>query len=281
MPGTPPEKRHRPWLFLIATLLLVTLFAASAHGTTATGGREFRYGTVASRGLKLSDNGNPIWVAYDSNGQKVAEFGEATGAYEKAEAMSAAAYTALVLSQGRPDPQLGDEIQSVLVGADASLLERSEHNIGYWTEFYTTEGDEKTWWGPVEGALITAFDGRHPSVSAEDGAYAVSYYIPPCPCFAMPYDHWVHAQVRYEYFNPKSDRLGSYFVSRPAYDYCSGYSACPNDYTLSGMLNQLAVTSIEGAIATNTYRHLDIPVDVAVLSGKATVENQARTGIGI
>ncbi len=129
--------------------------------------------------------------------------------------MSPAAYAALLIARDIPVPDFSDDIQSVLVGSSGSLRYSSADNIGYWTDCYFEENGDKTWWRPIEGAKITAFDGHIPSCSDEDGSYVVRYFIPPCPCFSFPYDHWVRAELRYQYFNPKSNRPGAYFVSRP------------------------------------------------------------------
>lgn len=268
-------------IILWTAILLCAFFAGRSFAADANGGYEFRYGTVFSKGLVLSENQLPIWVTYNSDGDKVEEIGEAGGDLAGARVMSPTAYRALLIALDLPAPDFSDDIQSVLVSRTNDLLYSSADNIGYWADFYTEADGEKTWWGPIQGAAITAFDGRMPASSDGDGSYLVSYYIPPCPCFTFPYNHYVRAELRYRNFNPKSNQLGSYFVSRPAYDYCSGLSACPIGFTLTGAMTQTSMTGIEASIATNTYRKLDIPVDVAVLSGMAQLENEQRPGVQI
>jgi hypothetical protein len=67
-------------------LLLLSLFICTLGLTDsfASGGARYRMGTVATKGIVLSENGNPIWVEYGRNGDIVSYIGEAVGNYAEA-----------------------------------------------------------------------------------------------------------------------------------------------------------------------------------------------------
>jgi RHS repeat-associated protein len=75
-------------------LLLLSLFICTFGLTNsfASGGARYRMGTVAAKGIILSENGNPIWVEYGKNGDIVSYIGEAVGNYADAAVIPASVY---------------------------------------------------------------------------------------------------------------------------------------------------------------------------------------------
>ncbi|MFO7607499.1 MAG: DUF2235 domain-containing protein [Desulfurivibrionaceae bacterium] len=75
-------------------LLLLSLFICTLGLTDsfASGGARYRMGTVAAKGIILSENGNPIWVEYGNNGDIVSYIGEAVGNYADAAVIPASVY---------------------------------------------------------------------------------------------------------------------------------------------------------------------------------------------
>lgn len=56
----------------------------------------YKFGAVYTRTVVEGPNGRPVYVEYDSSGKEASEIGEATGKYEQARLMAAAAYNALL-----------------------------------------------------------------------------------------------------------------------------------------------------------------------------------------
>jgi len=211
------------------------------------------------------------------------------------------ASVALVLHQSPLDLQrlqtIPESARAVLLGKDRNVITTADVNIGYKAAFYTREdgGDDSlgqsslggyrkgqgTLWGPVAGAKVETSMSRFPVYSDENGHYVAPYFIPPCPGFAMDYNNSVFVQLRYQHFDPKRrSPFGTWYEWRQGYDYCVGYSEGYFGASLAGLAAKMSLMSIEAAMAQPINR-VDFSIDVAVLTGQASMQNQSRPGIPV
>jgi hypothetical protein len=168
---------------------------------------------------------------------------------------------------------LPEDVAAVLLSRDGRVLDTGLVNIGYLTAYYTPHeatGDVADYegryylrgyqtgdqlWGPIAGAKMTAFDGRFPSYSDENGQWSVYYIIPPCPGFSFQYPHHVMAELRYHTFDPQQTRPGVYYEYMPAFDSCMGFSEILTPFTLMGAITKLALIGIESSGPQPMYRY--------------------------
>jgi len=190
-----------------------------------------------------------------------------------------------------------DSARAVLLGEDRRVIATADVNIGYVAAFYTPEGgqDESkgrsslggyrpgqgTLWGPVAGAKVETSLSRFPAYSDENGHYVASYFIPPCPGFAMDYNNNIFVQLRYQHFDPKRrSPFGTWYEWRQGYDYCVGYSEGFFGASLAGLAAKMSLMSIEAGMAQPINR-VDFSIDVAMLTGRAQMGNESRPGIPV
>lgn len=190
-----------------------------------------------------------------------------------------------------------DTARAVLLGEDRRVLATAEVNIGYLAAYYSSQesgasllGDNSLWgyqkgqdqlWGPIAGAKVQTSLGRQPTFSDETGFYVAPYFIPPCPGFFFEYNTNVYVELRYQQFDPqRRTPFGSWYESRPGWDYCVGFSEGVSASTLGGAVTQLSLMDIEASMVQPTHR-IDFSIDVAVLTGQASMQNEPRAGVGV
>ena len=134
--------RVRPHVALLLILLTAIFFAflrdAVATGglRTISGGIRTINGRIGARGAVLGEHDKPVWVEYDQEGEVARIIGEAVEELADARVVSAKAYLAHFESEAAaPDPRVGEDTESVLVGPSMEVLEASGNNIGYLVAF--------------------------------------------------------------------------------------------------------------------------------------------------
>ena len=188
--------------------------------------------------------------------------------------------------------------RAVLVSKEGRLLEKSDVNIGYFVAFYTPEealndpifhpeaeeGErglilyerhKDELWAGITGARMDAFGGWMGRASSVDGHYFVPYWVPPCPGFVMIYPHRITAELWYHRFNPKlRSPIGPYLEWEPVTDICIGISELIPSTSLVGLAIKTSVKIIE---STHGFfqSSVDFPIEVAMLSGRARLENES------
>ena len=286
---------------ILILMLLVALFFGFLRDAAATGGmrtisggiRTIR-GLIGTRGAVLGDNDKPVWVEYDEEGEVARVIGEAVEELENARAVSAKAYLAYFESEGFvPDPRVGEDTESVLVGPSWEVLEASGNNIGYLVAFYTPAGEDPlstaegrnsmygcergdTLWAPVDGAGIGAFAGLGGSVS-KDGVFSHSHFVPSCVGTAYTYPHHLYAGLRYSQFNPRRKFPAVYYVRHRLYDHCTGISENMHVWSLQTAAARMGSTAVEAPIeASQRLRDKNVSADLAMLAGEAVLANERR-----
>ncbi|VFQ45093.1 RHS repeat domain-containing protein [Desulfoluna butyratoxydans] len=199
---------------------------------------------------------------------------------------------------------LSSETQSLLLNKDTrDVIYQSPHNIGYKSAFFSKNGDWEddsgqmglysydhmtdTLWAPLEGARVYSnlFPMGQDSAD-ENGRFMLKYVIPPCPGFSYTYEHDVVGELAFQTFNPKSRRqFLRYFVSRPVFDFCMGYSEGVIPF---GMMEVAAISGLQtqeahylGMKAAMDARSLvKLTVDLVMLTGEASLKNEKRFGVG-
>ncbi|MFZ2633127.1 MAG: RHS repeat-associated core domain-containing protein [Desulfosalsimonadaceae bacterium] len=257
----------------------------------------------------MSKDGNPIWVKYDSSGKIVKEIGEAKEdlAEDKVKVMSAEAYC---IQKGIPSLDPG--IRTVLVRLEPlSIIETHDWNIAFKSGFYTKgkylgqpsppvvdglygynyfgskdEPPDKLW-GPVSGAKVEAPGGWR-TASLENGGFGISMNM---PVSCLPYSQWLSLLVtlRFKNFDPEdSDHSGFYYLAWPTVFAGGGdVGACPNFLMTGPSLEGVTygdawgVQSAALANAGNPLNTVNIPIDVAMMTGTAVLKNEQRGDIGI
>jgi len=183
----------------------------------------------------------------------------------------------------------------VLLGKDRRVITTAEVNIGFVAAFYTREDGQDdslgqsslggyrpgqgTLWGPIAGAQVETSMSRSPVESDKKGQYVAPYIIPPCPGFAFDYNNSIFVQLRYQHFDPKRrSPFGTWYEWREGYDYCVGYSEGYFGASLVGLATKMSLMSIEAGMAQPINR-VDFSIDVAVLTGQASMQNESRPGV--
>jgi hypothetical protein len=115
----------------LLTLLLTSLLLFASIGTTlqagSSGGPEYRYGAVFTRGVILGPSNQPIYVEYEENGAQGSEIGEAVGPLAHAHVMATAEYRAYLAQLAQLKAQY----------PDLALVTKSEYDA---TAYYTLDG---------------------------------------------------------------------------------------------------------------------------------------------
>ncbi len=83
-------------LVALACSLSLTTFSVNTVYAAATGGVEYRYGFVITRGMYLGPNGQPIYAEIGTDGNVIADIGEAIGPLQNASVMDAIRYNQIV-----------------------------------------------------------------------------------------------------------------------------------------------------------------------------------------
>ena len=115
----------------LLTLLLTMMLLFASIGATlqagSSGGPEYRYGAVFTRGVILGPSNQPIYVEYEENGAQGTEIGEAVGPLAHAHVMATEEYRAYLV-------QLA-QLQSVYPGLE--LVTKTTYDA---TAYYTLDG---------------------------------------------------------------------------------------------------------------------------------------------
>jgi len=274
------------FFFIIAFILTALIPATNAMHNI----NRYKHGTIALRGLVLSEAGNPIWVEYYSTGKYRQTIGEAIGEYKDASVMSASAYLSTADSLGvTPHSNVFDESGSVLVSKDFKFLAVADYGnaIGLHASYFTSKpgevdktlGKDNLYGYDNDKILCKAIYGATMSLSSSpgnvffsdgDGNYTLKYYVPQCNSFFFKYNFYITAGLLYKDFNPKDDP-GFYYVTHEFSEYCSGFSDSFSVSTI-GYSNIFGATSVEATLTIDDSDY-NFPVDVAMLTGKAIIEN--------
>ncbi|NVJ62429.1 MAG: hypothetical protein HWE27_18720 [Gammaproteobacteria bacterium] len=179
-------------------------------------------------------------------------------------------------------------IKSVLLDKEGNVRHKTSNNIGLKVKFFESE-TEDNFYTPQPGdeiyeplSLVPLFMGDHlvggSTATDTNGKYTSLYMLPPCPGFAIDYTTPITLKLFYENFNPRMrNRQALYHITKPGYDYCSGYSASPPGYSLSGLMAQINAMAIEATYAT-TINQTNFFVDTAVIGGEAFLSNERLDG---
>jgi RHS repeat-associated protein len=203
---------------------------------------------------------------------------------------------------------LSDSSRSILLSEKGEILDTSDVNIGYRTAFYTTEtndhkkgastlygfqfGKDKLW-APIAGANVSLIYGAADNTD-ERGTYKLEYFLPPCPGFPLPYPYIMILELPYINFNPKSDNIGKYYDWREGLDFCIGGFDLVSAALTPGLIGAAAqmssgvsmgnalygeILNVESQSIDATWYRYNFPVDIAMLSGLAFLENTPRAPI--
>ena len=182
---------------------------------------------------------------------------------------------------------LDDTVTSLLLDEAGLVHTTSEHNIGFRVGFYGDDGSrifgrsyDDVIHGPVSGVLVETgvFVGGR-TVTGNDGKYAMTYFVPPCPGFTFLYSTPTWAELHYRNFGPRGSATIPYYLQRPGSTFCNGLGAFPPSLTLGGLMTQVAVIGILASQARPNIKD-DFPVDVMMLTGNALVTNRGIEGLG-
>ena len=185
----------------------------------------------------------------------------------------------LVLMQLPVQPTLtiADSIASLLLNKDGSIRHQTENNIGFRVGFFSNdEGNQNVTYGrgpddsihnPLAGIPIeTSFVYRGGfSMTNEEGKYFMRFMLPPCPGFSFIYTTDAWAELKYKRFNPRMSQDIPYYMRRPGYDVCNGYSI----YTAASF-------GVVASAMSPGFYNTDFPVDMMVLSGQAKLQGAGK-----
>ncbi len=173
---------------------------------------------------------------------------------------------------------LAPEIKTVLIDINGIIVHESQYDIGFkiglWEDW--TSRDPRGALGPVVGARVDAgiyTYQRIPSFVNEEGAYALTLAIPPCPGFHFVHTPTYWAQLRYRHFDPEAPEPTGYmefnFRDRIV---CNGQGSIPYGYDPIAVAVRTAVLSIVNNTATIDIRP-DIIIDMMMLTGESRLSN--------
>ncbi|NYZ65595.1 hypothetical protein H0A36_06190 [Endozoicomonas sp. SM1973] len=188
-------------------------------------------------------------------------------------------------------PAIEDSIQSLLVAEDGEILYQSQNRIGYLTAFGTKKvGDEvedsseykgnayngkmQNFFAPIPGVSIESITGyvNGFGVTDENGRYASTYRLSPCPGFNYTPTIYSHIRLYYNNFNPRGKPTVPYYLQRLSVDRCMGMGAWPPGYDLAAIAAWNYVRGLVIASPENVQR-IDIPVGVHLISGQVVFNN--------
>ncbi|MBF0118181.1 MAG: alpha/beta hydrolase [Desulfobacterales bacterium] len=141
---------------------------------------------------------------------------------------------------------------------------------------------ESTLWGPIEGAKVTAGAGWdiYSDITKKDGSYVTAYRFRGCPFFTYIAQVPVFIEMFYANFNPKTNFIGTFAETFYALDFC-----CGGDYTyLIGLEGGYGYAKecwdLEDEMTQKLagIGYISV-INVAILSGTATMDNVPREGI--
>jgi hypothetical protein len=168
----------------------------------------------------------------------------------------------------KSDVQPSSSSQSLLVSEQGDILHQTANTIGYRVGFHGKEGKvnenlgrdrESKIYGPLAGVPIQMwYDGA--TLTRDDGRYALSYLLPPCPGFTFDYKTDAYLELYYKRFNPRGRNFVPYYIVRPDWDFCFGLEVY--SWTVMG---------IKATMATPAEPNIDFPLDLMVLDGAATL----------
>lgn len=278
----------------ISIIVLLTIFITISP---AIAGMKLQGGVVGARGIVMQENKAgqkmPVFVEYDLTGQVVKKIDVPSDEIYAAATMSAKTYIerSSMDKNWIPDPQVSIEagIKSVLINVHTrEVLHATKNNIGYWSAFYTKEGQNPEdhdyrsmgmyqrgddLWGPMAGVKIEAPMGGTVVTNAK-GFYTVTMNTYPS---CLPYSEMrtLLATMRFTKFDP--DRpLGYYYLARDAVvNVGSSVTMCSAMMgpSLGGQMAAIGISSIASSMA-QSYRLVNFTVDIAMLTGKGLINNQ-------
>ncbi|TQV87444.1 hypothetical protein [Aliikangiella coralliicola] len=173
-------------------------------------------------------------------------------------------------------------IKSVLLNEQGQVVRMSSHNIGFKVGYFEGEEDKYTAergdkiYGPIHLAPVDVGGGAFlggKGVTDDEGFYTALYMLPSCPGFTFDFTTNNTLTLHYKGFNPRGSKIRSYYLMKPGYDFCSGLGATPPGLSLSGLMAQLAVQSIEATMTTPLYLQ-NFKVDTAVIGGNGFFSNE-------
>ena len=187
-----------------------------------------------------------------------------------------------------------NEYRSLILDSNGKIQFKTANNYGYHVAVYapidgsiSSKGlhgldgykNDGQLCAPIKGAtFFTGMGGK--SSSDANGEFVISYMLPPCPGFVMHYPDYIHASIYYQRFNPKNKYLpGIYRESKYIYDVCNGLSVGAAPFNIGSAM--MRVGALASANETNSLMSHNFIIDIAMLTGKAYLWNEARSGIDI
>ena len=141
--------------------------------------------------------------------------------------------------------------------------------------------EENTLWGPIKGAQISGTMVA-PTASDEDGRFAAIRR------YGCDKSTDVEAKLRYFAFDPQGHKVGTYrYVTDWPADCiyvpeCSGPGGSIGDrYMIDCGHAMGGIFRIPAHKGIDHFSKLKMPIDVAVISGKAVLRNESRQGISL
>jgi hypothetical protein len=126
-------------------------------------------------------------------------------------------------------------IKSVLLNKDGQIIQTSEHNIGFKSNFfedYSANFRDRNALGPVVGAEVdVGIRTLVPGFTDKRGIYGMFMTIPGCGLISYFWDFSITAKVNYRDFDPEArEPIDYYWFGRPDYEKCeasffTGYSS--------------------------------------------------------
>lgn len=168
----------------------------------------------------------------------------------------------------KSDVQPSSSSQSLLVSEQGDILHQTANTIGYRVGFHGKDGKvnenlgrdrESKIYGPLAGVPIQMW-WEAATLTRDDGRYALSYLLPPCPGFTFDYKTDAYLELYYKRFNPRGRNFVPYYIVRPDWDFCFGLEVY--SWTVMG---------IKATMATPAEPNIDFPLDLMVLDGAATL----------
>jgi len=180
--------------------------------------------------------------------------------------------------------------QSLLLKPDGTLVEQSPHNIGPRVGFYEDFNEDNYFWGfnnrqpkdkiygPLAGLNVevgTAWQisGGTPKTDSE-GRYTLSVARPPCLGYES-FEVNVYLELYYQRFNPRGTGNRSYQLRRIDYESCRG-SILPSGGGGLGESVGQNIAIIAGNSGGPYKPPKDFPIDLMVLSGRASIANDFK-----
>ena len=163
------------------------------------------------------------------------------------------------LRQAQP---LEAAIKSVLLNKDGQIIQTSEYNIGFKSNFFedgTANFRDRNALGPVVGAEVdVGIRTLVPGYTNKQGIYGMFMTIPGCGLISYFWDFYITAKINYRDFDPEArEPIDYYWFGREDYEKCEASFS----------------TGYSSQIGSSFTGSRDIFVDLIMLTGLGSLQN--------